>query len=81
MNQDQARTVVIDAIMSVAPDTAPSTIDPTEDVWYALDLDSMDQLNIMVAIGERTGVEIPEIDYPRLESIDQLTNYLTAIDA
>lgn len=78
MNQDQARAAVIDAIMSVAPDTDPSTVDPTDDVWYSLDLDSMDQLNVMVAIGERTGVEIPEVDYPRLESIDQLTGYLAS---
>ncbi len=77
MNDDQARATVIAAISSVAPDTEPETIDPKEDVWYALDLDSMDQLNVMIAVGEQTGVEIPEADYPWLETIDALTRYLT----
>jgi len=77
MNNDEARATVIAAIMSVAPDTDPETVDPDEDVWYALDLDSMDQLNIMVAVGKRTGVEIPEVDYPKLQTIADLTGYLT----
>jgi len=77
MNDDQARQTVIAAIVSVAPDTDPEAVDPQEDVWYALDLDSMDQLNVMVAVGDRTGIEIPEADYPKLETIAQLTGYLT----
>lgn len=78
MNDDQARQTVIAAIASVAPDTAPETVDPDEDVWYTLDLDSMDQLNVMIAVVDRTGIEIPEVDYPKLETIGQLTEYLTA---
>ena len=70
------RQLVLDAIASVAPDVDPATIEPDEDLWYALELDSMDQLNIMVAIGQRTGVEIPEADYPKLLSLDDLTAYL-----
>ena len=81
MNDDQARQTVIAAIASVAPDTAPETVDPHEDIWYALDLDSMDQLNVMIAVEDRTGIEIPEVDYPKLETIGQLTEYLTAAAA
>ncbi len=81
MNEDQARAAVIAAIVLVAPDTDPETVDQEEDVWYALDLDSMDQLNVMIAVGERTGIEIPEVDYPKLETIGGLTRYLTSASA
>lgn len=77
MNDQEARDVAIAAISSVAPDTEPETVDPDEDVWYALDLDSMDQLNVMIAVGERTGIEIPETEYPKLQSIAALSRYLT----
>lgn len=70
------RRVVLEAITSVAPDTDPASIDADEDLWYALDLDSMDQLGVMVAIGKRLGVEIPEAAYPDLISIDDLVAYL-----
>ena len=78
MNDDLARQVVVEAITTVAPDTDPTTVDPDEDIWYALDLDSMDQLNVMTGISERTGLQIPEIDYPKLRTLSGMTAYLTA---
>lgn len=75
-NHDGTLAALHDAIVSVAPDTDPQTLDPSEDLWYALDLDSMDQLNVMIAIGRRLQVEIPEADYPRLESLQQLVDYV-----
>jgi acyl carrier protein len=43
-----------------------------------LELDSMDVLNVMAALSERTGVDIPEADYPRLATIGGAADYLTA---
>lgn len=74
---EQAVTVVHDAITTIAPDTDPGSIDSSDDLWYTLDLDSMDQLDIMIAIGERLGIEIPEADYPQLETLDQLVDYVS----
>ncbi len=68
--------VVKRAIVTVAPDADPESLDPKEDLWYALDLDSMDQLNIMVAIEAATGITIPEVDYPRLETVEDMIDYL-----
>lgn len=73
---ERAAEVVHLAITTVAPDTDPSVINKDDDLWYTLDLDSMDQLNVMVAIGERLGVEIPEADYQRLETLDQLVGFV-----
>jgi acyl carrier protein len=42
----------------------------------ALDLDSMDFLNVVVGLHEVTGVDIPEADYPRLFTLDGMAAYL-----
>lgn len=72
------RQIVIDALVAVAPDVDPTTVEPDEDLWYALELDSMDQLRVMTEIGERTGLEIPESDFPGLLSLDDLAAYVAA---
>jgi acyl carrier protein len=36
----------------------------------------MDFLNVVTAIAERTGVEVPERDYPKLVTLDGFTAYL-----
>jgi acyl carrier protein len=43
-----------------------------------VDLDSMDWLNFLVALHERFKVEIPEADYAKLGTLDQVTAYLQA---
>ena len=37
----------------------------------------MDFLNLIIGIHERTGVAIPEEDYPLLETLDGCIRYLT----
>lgn len=70
------RQIVVDAIVDVAPDADPATVEPDEDLWYALELDSMDQLRVMTAIGERLGTEIPESAFASLLSLDDLVTYV-----
>lgn len=42
-----------------------------------LDLDSIDFLNFVAAIHERTKLEIPEADYGRLAALDEAISYLS----
>lgn len=81
MSPDDVRATVIAAIAAVAPEVDPAGLDPDEEIWFGLDLDSMDQLRIMEQLAERTGVHIPEADYPRLQSIDDIVDYLVATTA
>ena len=76
MNEQQLRDVVIGALTEVAPDVDPLAIDPDSDLAEQLDIDSMDFLNIVVAIHERTGIEIPERDYPKLSTLGDAVIYL-----
>ena len=48
-----------------------------EDVTAAqVDLDSFDLLNVMVAIHDEPGVDVPETDYARLATLDAAVTYL-----
>jgi acyl carrier protein len=75
---DEARDLVIHSLLDVAPDLAGLTIRPDDRFQEDLDLDSMDLLNLLAAISERSGVEIPEADYAVLGSVAECAAYLAA---
>ena len=54
---------------------------PIQDLREWLDIDSLDFLNVVIAINERTGVEIPERDYPRLVTLADCVTYLSGVTA
>ena len=43
-----------------------------------VDLDSMDWLNFLIGLHEKLKVDIPEADYARLRTLDDLLAYLGA---
>jgi acyl carrier protein len=69
---------VLDVLQSIAPEVDPASIAPGRALRQQVDLDSMDWLNVLVALNERTGVSIPEADYARLYTLDDLVGYLQA---
>ena len=78
MTDDEIRKAFIAEIRTIAPESDPSTIDPRADIRDALDLDSMDILNLVIALTKRLAIEIPEIDYPKLLTIEGAIAYLAA---
>lgn len=70
------REAILAIIESVAPDADLAGLDPREDLRDALDLDSMDFLNVVIGIHERLGVEIPERDYRDVRTLDGLIEYV-----
>jgi len=71
------RKVVQEELNNIAPEADLARIDPAADLREALDIDSMDFLNFITAIHSRLGVNIPEIDYPKLITLDGAVAYLT----
>jgi len=55
-----------------------ATVDPAADLREALDIDSMDFLNFITAIHHRLGLDIPEVDYPKLVTLDGAIAYVAA---
>lgn len=72
--------IVMAAVASVAPEVEEEldSLDPAADLFEFLGLDSMDHLNVMTEIAERTGIEIPERDYGRLRSLDSLAERIVS---
>ncbi|HYB91175.1 MAG TPA: acyl carrier protein [Candidatus Binataceae bacterium] len=76
MTDDEIKALVLREIRKIAPEVAPDEIDPALDLREQIDLDSMDILNLAIAIHQATGVDIPEADYPRMASLDGCVGYL-----
>jgi len=78
MTETETRQAIFDAIRPIAPETDPKNIRPDENLREALDIDSFDFLNLLIALHGRLGVEIPESDYSRLTTLSELEEYLAS---
>ena len=76
MEPTESRATILAVLASVAPEIDPGTIDGSAELRFDLDLDSMDFLNLVEGVAAATGLEIPERDYPRLETLDAFGAYL-----
>ena len=76
MNAAEARQIVIEEIEAIAPDVAPVAIGDDEDVREALDLDSMDIFNLIAALHQRLGVDIPDADAAQFVTIGGASKWL-----
>lgn len=65
-------------VAQVAPDVEPASIEREVAFREQFDFDSMDQLNLAIAIHEALGVEVPERDYPALASLASAEAYVGA---
>ena len=70
--------VVQEELNNIAPEADLATVDPAADLREAIDIDSMDFLNLVTALHHRTGIEIPELDYPKLITLSGMVAYLEA---
>jgi acyl carrier protein len=73
-----ARSLLARLLHGIAPEVDLDEIDPAAPLQEAAELDSMDFLNLVTALYEETGIEIPERDYPLVATIDGFVAYLTA---
>ena len=76
MTRDDITAVLIDELGRIAPEIDASQLDPNADLREELDIDSMDFLNLVTALGERLRIDIPEIDYPNLATFAHAVDYL-----
>lgn len=78
MSGIDVRNAVLEEINNIAPEIDLATVDPAADLREAIDIDSMDFLNLVTALHRRTGIEVPETDYPKLVTISGMIAYLEA---
>ena len=78
MSPEEIRAAVIKALLSVAPEADPADLEDDVTFRDQLDIDSMDFLNFVIRLHEDLQVEIPEIDYPKIETLADCVDYLAA---
>jgi acyl carrier protein len=70
------RGAVLAALHRVAPEADAAALRGDQPLREELELDSMDFLGFVIALHESLGVDVPEIDYPRLFTLDGAVRYL-----
>jgi len=78
MTRAEIRAAILVSLLTVAPEMSEDEIDPGKPIGPQMDVDSIDFLNVLFGIAERTGVEIPERDYARVQTVDDCVDYVAA---
>lgn len=76
MNDADIRAVIRDELGRLAPEIDFESLDPALDLREQADLDSMDFLNLVTALHQRLGVDIPDADAVKLATIEGAITYL-----
>lgn len=76
MNEDEIKQIIFQLLKKIAPDTEPSQLKPDENIRETLNIDSFDSLQFLVVLHDKIGIEIPEEDYGKVNSLNSLTKYL-----
>ncbi|HUY04091.1 MAG TPA: acyl carrier protein [Rhodocyclaceae bacterium] len=78
MNDADIRAVALATLKSIAPEIEEAELRPERPLRQQIDLDSMDWLNFLLGLHEKLKLEIPEADYAKLVTLDDLVAYLSA---
>ncbi|MBY0563207.1 MAG: acyl carrier protein [Hyphomonadaceae bacterium] len=76
MTKDDLLAIIADELGRIAPEVAFNSVSLDDAIQAAFDIDSMDFLNFIIALHERTGVNVPEADYARMRTIASAHAYL-----
>jgi acyl carrier protein len=74
-----ATTAIRQVLGAIAPEADLAELPADADLEDELDLDSMDFLNFLIALGELTGVQVPESDYAQVRTFGGCVTYLAAV--
>jgi acyl carrier protein len=76
MNPADILAITLATLQSIAPEIAPDELRGNRPLRQQVDLDSMDWLNFLLGLNKKFGVEIPEADYAKLVTLDDVVNYV-----
>ena len=76
MDAAEIKKIIETGLSQIAPEAYFEELSPTENIREELDIDSFDFLNFLIGLDDKLGVEIPESDYEKLISMNDLIGYL-----
>lgn len=75
-SEAELRRILGEALQRVAPEANVAALAPDAELREELEIDSIDVLNLAIALHEATGIDIPERDYPELATLARGAAYL-----
>lgn len=75
MTQEEIKQTIIGQILEIAPDIEEGDIIPDQNLQRSLEIDSFDFLKILTALNDILGVEVPEKDYAKVDTLEHMTQY------
>jgi len=76
MNDKALNDRILKVLYQVAPDAEGEHLDVATAFRDQMDFDSMDALNFAIGLSKEFGIDIPELDYPKLASLKGCSDYL-----
>ena len=76
MTRDELQTLAGDVLLTVAPDVDLVTLNPSMSFRDQFEFDSVDFLNFVLTLEKQLDIRIPEVECPRLSSMDGCLDYL-----
>lgn len=81
MEADRIRSALVESLQAVAPEVQPGDLDAGLPLRDQVDLDSMDWLNFLTGMKKSLGVDVPESDYAKLTTLDDMVRYVQDVQA
>lgn len=78
MTNEAIRDAIIARILEVAPELSAEEILPDAHLQRSLEIDSFDFLKILTALNDDLGVEVPEADYGKVDTLAHMAEYFAA---
>jgi acyl carrier protein len=76
MNPDEIRAIALATLYGIAPELEGEELAADQPLRNQVDLDSMDWLNFLIGLHQKLKVDIPEADYVKLVTLDDVVAYL-----
>jgi acyl carrier protein len=78
MTTEQIKETIIEQILMVAPEIEKEEIEPNANLQRSLEIDSFDFLKVLTALNDALGVDVPESDYARVDTLEHMADYFKA---
>jgi acyl carrier protein len=79
MEPESLPSLIRRTLAEIAPDARLDGLDPKVSFHDQMEIDSVDFMNLMLALERELGVRIPEGDYPKLSTLDGCVRYLQSV--
>jgi len=75
MTKDEIKQKIIEQIYEIAPEHEGEMVPENENLQRSLEIDSFDFLNLLTALNDELGVEVPESDYSDVDTLEHMAAY------